>query len=110
MRQTYTNLTVKNTQWGTVNPDGTPLPPFRWVHVENRGANPIFLALRQQPGVDLSDAWRQVPAGASFTGNVEGEDDSETFTQLWLIATGGAATPVAVELSDRVIVSLMSTP
>lgn len=114
MRQAYSNVVVGPLSAGWQQLTQAPLPPFRWVHIENRGAlnsgNDVLVALRAQQAGDQTDYWRKVPAGTSLTANVEGADDAELFEYLYVLNLGAAATTLFVEVSDTVIVSLESTP
>jgi hypothetical protein len=97
---------------GAVWPDvagGVDVPPFRWIHVQNRAAAgsgaDLLVELDGEPRNDPSAYAFMVRAGDIVTRNIAGPDDP-TCSRFAVLNIGGAAAALFVEVSDHPIVHL----
>jgi len=94
---------------GGVWPDAQSqeLPPFSWVHIENRGAagNDLVVGLGSTP--DATNYWRKVAAQTARTMNCAGNGKGDVMQKkLWIKNLGAAAINVLLEISDTPIVDI----
>jgi hypothetical protein len=90
---------------------GQNLPPFNWVKIDNRGANPVLVGLNAQPANDQMDFYAQVSGGKWRCFNVAGPkkdeaDGGDSFLEeVHLLAITGGTT-VMIEISDTPLVDM----
>jgi hypothetical protein len=85
---------------------GRVLPPFTWVHIENRSAAVLNVSLRSHSGNVLDGVWRVIAANGELTANCHDDAHDDAPADLWFNAN--AAATLLVEVSDRVIVNFNS--
>jgi hypothetical protein len=111
MRQRYPVVLAANGRWPDAS-QGINLKPFNWLLIDNKGANPVDVALSGNPAAgDKIDTLFTVSGGKVRVKNLGGptnggqDDPSNAWPQeLHLVSTLG--TTVVVELADHPIVDL----